>query len=294
MEPEMMIEQGGQRKPGSDTAAICRRYTISDLSRILRVSPWRIRRWVTLGLVTPLETEQRLLYFDFHQASLAKRLCDLLAQGASLAAIRRSLEQLRRWLPENQVPLDQVARLDPDRLLVRIDDRLLDGAGQQHFDFGDEDEATLTALLDSLADLDELFKAALAFEDSGRLREAEETYRRAIALDPLEPVLYFNLGNVLYGLGQLPASLVSLLEAVRLDPRYAEAWNNLGNVQAELGQHDDAIRAFRRSLLLIPGYELAQANLQRLLEFTAPTRGETTLRVVGAADSDKNACKGGR
>jgi tetratricopeptide (TPR) repeat protein len=291
MEPEMMIEQGGQRKPGSDTAAICRRYTISDLSRILRVSPWRIRRWVTLGLVTPLETEQRLLYFDFHQASLAKRLCDLLAQGASLAAIRRSLEQLRRWLPDDQVPLAQVARLDPDRLLVRMDDRLLDGAGQQHFDFG-EDEATLTALLDSLADLDELFEAALAFEDAGRLSEAEETYRRAVALDPLEPVLYFNLGNVLYGLGQLPESLVSLQEAVRLDPRYAEAWNNLGNVQAELGQHDDAMRAFRRSLLLIPGYELAQANLQRLLEVTAVAAAETTLRLVGGADSDKNACKG--
>jgi tetratricopeptide (TPR) repeat protein len=275
-----MIEQGGQRKLARNAAVICRCYTIGDLSRILRVTPGRIRRWVKLGLVTPLESEQRLLYFDFHQASLAKRLCDLLSQGASLAAIRRGLEQLRRWLPGDQAPLAQVARLDPTRLLVRIDDRLLDGAGQQHFDFGDEEDATLTALLDSLADLDELFEAALAFEDAGRLSEAEQSYRQAIALDPLEPVLHFNLGNVLYGLGQLPHSQASLQEAVRLDPRYAEAWNNLGNVHGELGHFDDAIRSFRRCLLLMPGYELAQANLRRLLEFAGEHAGTTPLRLV--------------
>jgi tetratricopeptide (TPR) repeat protein len=279
-----MSEQGGARKIGRDETAVCRRYTIGDLSRILRVSPWRIRRWVKLGLVTPLETEQRLHYFDFHQASLANRLCDLLAQGASLAAIRRGLQQLARWLPEDNAPLARLARLEPARLLVRVDDRLLDGAGQQHFDFGGDGDATLTSLLDSLANLDDLFEAALNHEDAGQLNAAAAAYQRAIALDPLEPVLHFNLGNVLYGLKQLPASLASLQEAVRLDPRYAEAWNNLGNVHGELGHSDDAIRCFRRSLLLIPGYELATANLQSLVEFTTrhaaamPARWE--LKVV--------------
>jgi tetratricopeptide (TPR) repeat protein len=286
MEPESMSEESGAER-SHDSAAICRRYTIGDLSRILRVTPWRIRRWVKLGLVTPLETEQRLIYFDFHQATLAKRLCDLLAQGASLAAVRRGLAQLRRWLPEGDPPLAQLARLEPARLLVRIDDRLLDGAGQQHFDFGEDDEATLTAMLDSLADLDELFEAALGLEDRGQLAEAAEAYRRASELDPLEPVLHFNLGNVLYGLQMLPESLVSLLEAVQLDPRYAEAWNNLGNVQAELGQHEEGIRSFRRSLLLIPGYELAEANLQRLLDVTASQGIEMPFRVVGSSDSHR-------
>lgn len=273
----MMTRQAGEPGGAQQRAAVCRRYTISDLSRILRVSPWRIRRWVKLGLVAPLETEQRLVTFDFHQASLAKRLCDLLAQGASLAAIRRSLEQLRRWLPEDQSPLAQVARLEPERLLVRVDDRLLDGLGQQHFDFGDDAEATLTALLDSLADLDELFEAALGFEDAGHLDQAAEAYRRALELDPLEPVLHFNLGNVLYGLEQFPASLASLQEAVRLDGKYAEAWNNLGNVHAELGQYDDAARAFRRSLLLMPGYALAESNLSRVLELVGPAPGGLRL-----------------
>lgn len=266
----------------SNSAAICRHYTISDLSRILRVTPWRIRRWVKLGLLTPLEWAERLQTFDFHQASLAKRLCELLAQGATLAAVRRQLEQLARWLPEDNAPLARLARLEPTRLLVRMDERLLDGVGQLHFDFGDDANTMLAAAFDVQDDLDELFETALAQEDAGELAVAAETYRRALALDPVEPVLHFNLGNVLYGLGQLSESRASLQQAVQLDPRYAEAWNNLGNVLAELGRIEEGLRSFRQSLLLAPGYELAQANLRRLLEFARSGRGKS-LRVVSSS-----------
>jgi tetratricopeptide (TPR) repeat protein len=243
---------------------VVRRYSIGDLSRVLRVSPWRIRRWADLGLIAPLPGSARRL-FDFHQASLAQRLCDLLARGQSLRAIRQSLAQLCRWLPEGSLPLAHVARLERNRLLVRLDKRLIDVAGQQHFDFGDDAEPTLAPCFDCLGDLDQIFEQALDCEDAGELDQAADLYRRAIVLDPLEPVLHFNLGNVLYGMAQLEESAASFQQAIDHDSNYAEAWNNLGNVQAELGRFPVAILAFRRSLALLPGYSLAKDNLSRAL-----------------------------
>jgi tetratricopeptide (TPR) repeat protein len=249
---------------------VVRHCTIGDLSRILRVPPWRIRGWAKLGLVTPLDFGPRKL-FDFRQASLAKRLCDLLERGQSLAAIRRSLQQLRRWLPEDDLlPLSHVAHVQCDRLLIRLGRRLLDPAGQEHFDFEEDADSTLTTLFPADADLDHLFEQALDCEDAGELHQAADLYRCAIAIDPQEPVLHFNLGNVLYGLGRLDESLASLQQAVEHDRDYAEAWNNLGNVQGELGLYYDAVRSLRRSLALWPGYRLAKSNLSQLLERCLP------------------------
>jgi tetratricopeptide (TPR) repeat protein len=138
---------------------------------------------------------------------------------------------------------------------------------QRYFDFVDPAflRLTLLPLLRSAADPDSLLETALRLEDAGQLSQAAEVYRQAIDLDPREPVLHFNLGNVLYALGQLPQSLASFRKAVRLDPAYAEAWNNLGNVHADLDQPELALAAFRRALELRPGYDLARSNREALL-----------------------------
>ena len=113
---------------GSSAAAIRSRYTLRDLASVLNISPVRLRRWLRVGLIEPVEMCHRLAYFEFHQVSLVKRLCELIDNGVPLAAIRGGLEQLRRWLPEERLPLSQLARLEQDgRILFRLRDRLLDG-----------------------------------------------------------------------------------------------------------------------------------------------------------------------
>jgi tetratricopeptide (TPR) repeat protein len=74
---------------------------------------------------------------------------------------------------------------------------------------------------------DELFDEALEHHDRGRCEEAAALYRRAIELDPKDPVLYFNLANVQYEQGLLDDSCATYLAATQIDPQYVEAWNAL-------------------------------------------------------------------
>jgi superkiller protein 3 len=97
------------------------------------------------------------------------------------------------------------------------------------------------------------------------LPQAAQVYQRAIALEPHDPVLRFNLGNVLYGLGRAGEAAASFREAVRIDREYAEAWNNLGNALAELGELDDATSALQQAVRIVPEYADVHFNLADVL-----------------------------
>jgi tetratricopeptide (TPR) repeat protein len=244
--------------------SICRELTVVELSRVLGLRAIQVRRWARLGLVKPIRTVHRLGFFDLAQVASAKRICELIARGASLANIRQGLEQVERWLPRREVPFSQLALLEHDgQILVRLNGRLAETSGQLRFNFDPPgDVAAVTAARE---DSESLFDQALAAEDSQQLAEAAELYQRAIALDPADPVLHFNLGNVLFGLAQYGEAAASFERSVRLDTGYAEAWNNLGNTLAQLGAWQQAISAFRRALQLVPNYEDAHYNLDRVL-----------------------------
>lgn len=247
-------------------------HTIGDLARILGVSPVRIRRWVRSGLIEPVASAHRLAYFDFHQVAFARRISELLDSGASLASIRRGIEEIRDLLPQQQSQ-DALARLAKwersGRILVRLDDKLIDGGGQTYFDFeaAEGAEATVAApTCEDFAEVAHLFDAALQREDDDQPQEAADLYRRAVALQPTDPILHFNLGNVLFGLGRAEDAAACYREALRHDPGYAEAWNNLGNACAELSQWNDAAEALRSALRLVPGYADAHYNLAGVLK----------------------------
>jgi len=106
---------------------------------------------------------------------------------------------------------------------------------------------------------------AIGHEDAGDFAAAADAYRRAVRLEPDDPILHFNLANALYVLGETDQAAAEFRQAVRYDPDYAEAWNNLGTLLTEGEHRDEAIAAFGRALAVVPQYADAHFNLAETL-----------------------------
>lgn len=256
-------------------ASIHRRYTMVQLSRLLGVSRLRMKTWMRIGLIEPVEMVHRLEYFDYQQVTTARMLENLVKNGLTPQKIRQGVERLRVWLPGANHTLVQIASLESEgAFLVRLrDGTLAEPTGQLRFDFLDEVEPDAPAIAGRRRrSADEAFGAAMESEEQGDYQSAAEAYSEAVAADGYDPVLHFNLGNVLYQLNELSEATDHFQQATQLDPMYVEAWNNLGSLLAERGEHRQATTAFRRALRIVPYYADAHYNLAN----TLLTLGEVT------------------
>lgn len=270
VQEQAFLDRLGQ---GQDDGVACRAVTIGELARLLDLPAAKIRRWMRAGLIEPAVSSHRLVAFDFHQVASAKRVAELLAAGVSLSQIRHGIAQLQSHLPDERLPLALLSRLEHDGgLLLRLHDTLVDARGQRRFDFDalESDDATVSfappASRGAEEAVDALFDAALAAEDAGDAAGAAKLYRQALDRAPHDPVLHFNLGNVLFELGRFREARQAFEQATSLDPHYAEAWNNLGNVHAQLGNGEQAVHALRQAFDLVPWYADARHNLADVLQ----------------------------
>jgi tetratricopeptide (TPR) repeat protein len=249
-----------------------RLYTVAQLGRLLGISRDRIRLWMRIGFIKPARTAHRLAYFDLRQVAGAKRLCELVRAGVAVERLRKSLLELRSWSPDAEEPLSLLPLLAREgRLLVRLESgQVAEPTGQLLIDFstggGDGGEALPATIVDlKPRTVDGWFELALRLEDSGKLGEARDAYREALAIGGPEPEICFNLANVLYGLGEKGRAVERYSQAIELDPEYVEAWNNLGNALGDLGQVEESLKAYRRALAVEPDYADAHFNLAEAL-----------------------------
>jgi tetratricopeptide (TPR) repeat protein len=239
-----------------------------QLSQVLRISGKRIREWVRLGLIRPATSPLGVHYFDFRQVSWAKTLCRLVNARVSASRIRKSLRQLKGWVPGVEEPLAQLAMLEQDgQLLIRLEGQpLAEASGQGLFDFSDEHSGSTVKLEQVPRTAGEWFSLAYEHEQADRLAEAADAYRNALAIGGPDAETCFNLANVLHAQGRSEGARERYREALEIDPHFAEAWLNLGNVLAEVNQLERALEAYRKVLELDSQHADALYNLADTLD----------------------------
>jgi Tfp pilus assembly protein PilF/4-amino-4-deoxy-L-arabinose transferase-like glycosyltransferase len=94
---------------------------------------------------------------------------------------------------------------------------------------------------------------AVALQSEGKLDEATDHYRRAMALKADYAPAYNNLGVALRAKGQVNAAVATYQRAIALEPNYPDAHFNLANALLAEGKVDEAIDHFRLALQLSPG-----------------------------------------
>jgi len=95
--------------------------------------------------------------------------------------------------------------------------------------------------------------------------KAEACYRLAVALKP-DSSLYDNLGNALRAQNKFKEARDSYRRALELNPGYASAHRNMGDLLHIQGKYVDAITSYRQAIALQPDLAQAVANLGTTLQ----------------------------
>jgi protein O-GlcNAc transferase len=97
-------------------------------------------------------------------------------------------------------------------------------------------------------------------------RLALDFLNQALALEPGNPLFRYDLGNILFRMGNIPGAVGCYRAATRLQPGHAEAHNNMGVALFELGQLSQAVASYQRALVARPEYPEALNNLGNALK----------------------------
>jgi Flp pilus assembly protein TadD len=116
-----------------------------------------------------------------------------------------------------------------------------------------------------------LNQLGLILEISRDFRGAAFYYRRALSLNPDDPIAYYNLGAVEGKAGNLDTALVELNKAVVLKPDLWQAYVNLGNVYFNKKEFAIAEESYYKALRLVPDNPDIFYNLANLYLFTGDT-----------------------
>jgi predicted CXXCH cytochrome family protein len=109
-----------------------------------------------------------------------------------------------------------------------------------------------------------------ALMENRQFPQAEAALRRAIGLDPDQPMEWGTLGWVLWQQDKGAEARADLERAIVLDPELPELHNNLANVEWGTGDQAAAEQHFREALRIQPGVAEWRLNLARVLA----TRGQ--------------------
>jgi len=102
------------------------------------------------------------------------------------------------------------------------------------------------------ADLERMFREAIALQQQGRLREAEKIYARVLKAAPNHFDALNLLGTVKAQQGQIGEAQRLFSAAVKVNPNVAGAWANLGQALHALKRNDEALQCLDKARALAP------------------------------------------
>lgn len=116
------------------------------------------------------------------------------------------------------------------------------------------------------------YKLGCVHRASGQLDLAQESFRRALAIDPAFAKAALGLGQTYYELGKSSEALQYLEQALQADPNSADTLCYCGQALADLGKMDVALAFLRKAIEVAPddlNYTLAAINVLQAIEFVA-------------------------
>lgn len=251
-------------------------YSVRDVERVLRLSRSTILGLIRSGFVKPARGPRREYRFSFQDLIVLRAARALIDAKVSRRRISRSLDDLRRHLPES-LPLSGLSiRAIGDRVVVR------DGKGHWQVDDGQyvlgfdvsvedgvlrvverKEEAPVAANTES--EVEDWFSAGLEIESTDP-RAAERAYERAVGADPDNVAAWINWGRLLHERGETKqAEKVYGRARVQCgaDPLLLF---NLGVLLDDLGRTGAALEAYQAAIEEDPDLADCHFNLARLYE----------------------------
>jgi DNA-binding transcriptional MerR regulator len=254
-------------------------YSVRDIERVLRLSRSTIRGLIDVGFVTPTRGPRREYRFSFQDLIVLRAARALIQAKVSRRRIRRSLEDLRKHLPQT-MPLcglsicavgDRVVvrdgnsqyQVDSGQYVLGLDVTVEDGVLRVvEKEFGTRDDAAI----EPPRNAEEWFDDGLDFEENGDIDQAIEAYKQTVALDAQNVAAWINWGRLLHHRGNKREAEAVYRRAIELCGPDAVLMFNLGVLLEDLGQQQAALEAYQSAVGEDPALADGHYNLARLYE----------------------------
>jgi tetratricopeptide (TPR) repeat protein len=255
-------------------------YTVQDVERVLRLSRSTIRGLINAGFVKPERGGRREYRFTFRDLIVLRTARALIDAKVPRKRIHRSLEDLRRHLPET-MPLSGLSicavgervvvrdgktrwQADNGQYLLGLDVVLENGVLQMVERLEPTADAPNGRQLDSKS-AEQWFIEALELE-SADARAARGAYEHAVSIDPRHLASWINWGRLLHEQG-------ATSEADKVYRRGIDECGpdpllmfNRGVLLEDLGNTGEALEAYRAAVEEDPDLADCHYNLARLYE----------------------------
>jgi predicted O-linked N-acetylglucosamine transferase (SPINDLY family) len=152
---------------------------------------------------------------------------------------------------------------------------------------GDPAGARLHWQFPRMSNIAEAFAYARQAHQAGRVKEAEELYRRILDADPSFLDAWYLRGVACHALGRGDDAIHSFERALAIQPGHVFALNHLGIVLAQVRRWGEAVSCFQRALDLRPDFAEAWRNQGLVLSALGkPDEAIAAFRAAAKAQPD--------